>query len=109
VRGSGALLGGDPCAAAPPSGCSLAPSLTRPPAGPVCATRHPFPLFPGLLPPQVNQIGSLSESIKAVKMSKEAGWGVMTSHRCVVWVGGGKGGGETGGFGQWMGPTVAQG
>lgn len=30
---------------------------------------------------QVNQIGSLTESIQAVKMSKAAGWGVMTSHR----------------------------
>ena len=30
---------------------------------------------------KVNQIGSVSESIKAVKMSKSAGWGVMTSHR----------------------------
>ena len=30
---------------------------------------------------QVNQIGSLTESIQAVKMSKDAGWGVMTSHR----------------------------
>ncbi len=33
---------------------------------------------------KVNQIGSLTEAIEAVKMSKEAGWGVMTSHRCVV-------------------------
>lgn len=30
---------------------------------------------------QVNQIGSITESIEAVKMSKAAGWGVMTSHR----------------------------
>jgi enolase len=30
---------------------------------------------------KVNQIGSLSESIEAVKMAKAAGWGVMTSHR----------------------------
>ncbi|KAK4348415.1 hypothetical protein RND71_031170 [Anisodus tanguticus] len=30
---------------------------------------------------KVNQIGSVSESIEAVKMSKKAGWGVMTSHR----------------------------
>uniref|UniRef100_A0A7S3QZJ7 phosphopyruvate hydratase n=3 Tax=Eukaryota TaxID=2759 RepID=A0A7S3QZJ7_DUNTE len=30
---------------------------------------------------KVNQIGSLTESIEAVRMSKEAGWGVMTSHR----------------------------
>lgn len=30
---------------------------------------------------QVNQIGTISESIEAVKMAKEAGWGVMTSHR----------------------------
>jgi enolase len=28
-----------------------------------------------------NQIGSISESIDAVKMSKQSGWGVMTSHR----------------------------
>lgn len=30
---------------------------------------------------QVNQIGSVSESIAAVKLAKENGWGVMTSHR----------------------------
>lgn len=30
---------------------------------------------------KVNQIGSVSESIEAVAMSKAAGWGVMTSHR----------------------------
>ena len=30
---------------------------------------------------QVNQIGSVTESIEAVKMSKHAGWGVMASHR----------------------------
>jgi len=30
---------------------------------------------------KVNQIGSLTEAIEAVKMSKKAGWGVMTSHR----------------------------
>lgn len=30
---------------------------------------------------KVNQIGSISESIEAVTMSKRAGWGVMASHR----------------------------
>jgi enolase len=30
---------------------------------------------------KVNQIGTVTESIKAVRMSKEAGWGVMASHR----------------------------
>lgn len=30
---------------------------------------------------KVNQIGSVTESIEAVIMSKKAGWGVMTSHR----------------------------
>lgn len=30
---------------------------------------------------KVNQIGSVTESIEAVKLSKRAGWGVMTSHR----------------------------
>lgn len=30
---------------------------------------------------KVNQIGSVSESIDAVKLSKQNGWGVMTSHR----------------------------
>ena len=30
---------------------------------------------------KVNQIGSITESIAAVVMTKEAGWGVMTSHR----------------------------
>ncbi|KAH9678251.1 phosphopyruvate hydratase [Citrus sinensis] len=29
----------------------------------------------------VNQIGSVTESIEAVKMAKRAGWGVMASHR----------------------------
>jgi len=30
---------------------------------------------------KVNQIGTLTESINAVKMAKQNGWGVMTSHR----------------------------
>mmetsp|Transcript_26532 Transcript_26532/g.34220 ORF Transcript_26532/g.34220 Transcript_26532/m.34220 type:complete len:438 (+) Transcript_26532:113-1426(+) len=30
---------------------------------------------------KVNQIGSVTESIQAVKMSKQNGWGVMASHR----------------------------
>jgi len=30
---------------------------------------------------KVNQIGTISESIEAVKLSKQYGWGVMTSHR----------------------------
>ena len=30
---------------------------------------------------KVNQIGSVTESIKACKMAQEAGWGVMVSHR----------------------------
>lgn len=30
---------------------------------------------------KVNQIGSISESIDAVKLSKQNGWGIMTSHR----------------------------
>ena len=30
---------------------------------------------------KVNQIGSVTESIEAVKMAKQNGWGVMTSHR----------------------------
>ena len=30
---------------------------------------------------KVNQIGSVSESIDAAKASKDAGWGVMVSHR----------------------------
>lgn len=30
---------------------------------------------------KVNQIGSVSESIEAVRMAKQAGWGVMCSHR----------------------------
>ena len=37
---------------------------------------------------KVNQIGSISESIAAVKLSKQNGWGVMCSHRS----------GETGAF-----------
>ena len=31
---------------------------------------------------KINQIGTISESIEAVGMSKAAGWGVMASHRC---------------------------
>ena len=30
---------------------------------------------------KVNQIGSITESIDAVKMCKQSGWGVMCSHR----------------------------
>jgi len=30
---------------------------------------------------KVNQIGTVTESIEAVRMAKAAGWGVMTSHR----------------------------
>jgi enolase len=30
---------------------------------------------------KVNQIGSLTEAINAVKLAKSSGWGVMTSHR----------------------------
>jgi enolase len=30
---------------------------------------------------KVNQIGSVTESIAAVRLSKQNGWGVMTSHR----------------------------
>lgn len=30
---------------------------------------------------QVNQIGTLSESIGAVRLAKQNGWGIMTSHR----------------------------
>jgi enolase len=30
---------------------------------------------------KVNQIGSITESIAAVKKAKQAGWGIMTSHR----------------------------
>ncbi|CAJ1888495.1 unnamed protein product [Sphenostylis stenocarpa] len=30
---------------------------------------------------KVNQIGTVTESIEAVRMSKQAGWGVMASHR----------------------------
>merc|ERR1711990_1275364 len=30
---------------------------------------------------KVNQIGSLTEAIEAVKIAKQAGWGVITSHR----------------------------
>lgn len=30
---------------------------------------------------KVNQIGSVTESIAAVKLSKKSGWGIMTSHR----------------------------
>ena len=30
---------------------------------------------------KVNQIGSVTESIEACKLSQEQGWGVMVSHR----------------------------
>mmetsp|Transcript_15788 Transcript_15788/g.26037 ORF Transcript_15788/g.26037 Transcript_15788/m.26037 type:complete len:388 (+) Transcript_15788:419-1582(+) len=30
---------------------------------------------------KINQIGSITESIEAVSMAKQAGWGIMTSHR----------------------------
>jgi len=30
---------------------------------------------------KVNQIGTVTESIEAVNMAQEAGWGIMTSHR----------------------------
>ncbi|CAM9632433.1 unnamed protein product, partial [Heterosigma akashiwo] len=30
---------------------------------------------------KVNQIGSVTESIRAVKLAKQNGWGVMASHR----------------------------
>ena len=30
---------------------------------------------------KVNQIGSVTESINAVKLAKQNGWGIMTSHR----------------------------
>jgi enolase len=30
---------------------------------------------------QVNQIGTITESINAVKLCKQSGWGVMCSHR----------------------------
>jgi enolase len=30
---------------------------------------------------KVNQIGSITESIEANQLSKDAGWGVMVSHR----------------------------
>lgn len=30
---------------------------------------------------KVNQIGSITETIRAVKLAKQSGWGIMTSHR----------------------------
>ena len=30
---------------------------------------------------KINQIGTITESIEAVRLAKEAGWGVMASHR----------------------------
>jgi hypothetical protein len=70
------------CGARPPCFCSC--------CGPA-STSHPLALQQCALPfclsctscylPQVNQIGTVTESIEAVKMAKDAGWGVMTSHR----------------------------
>jgi hypothetical protein len=37
--------------------------------------------YTGFCSLQVNQIGSVTESINAVKLAKQNGWGVMTSHR----------------------------
>lgn len=54
----------------------LTPRTTKPTAARLycCCCRY-------YLEKKVNQIGSVTESIKAVKMSKQLGWGVMTSHR----------------------------
>ena len=63
---------------------------------PVCSSPHlfwaclcpltPSPRFASLPPPsplplQVNQIGSVTESIQAALDARAAGWGVMVSHR----------------------------
>ena len=43
-----------------------------------------LPLTCFLLPLQVNQIGTVTESIKAHNMAKEQGWGTMVSHRYLL-------------------------
>ena len=35
---------------------------------------------------QVNQIGTVTESIKAHNMAKEQGWGTMVSHRYLLYI-----------------------
>ena len=42
---------------------------------------NPHKLFPFY---QVNQIGTVTESIKAHNMAKEQGWGTMVSHRYLL-------------------------
>ena len=44
---------------------------------------NPHKLFPFY---QVNQIGTVTESIKAHNMAKEQGWGTMVSHRCLLYI-----------------------
>ena len=34
----------------------------------------------------MNQIGTVTESIKAHNMAKEQGWGTMVSHRCLLYI-----------------------
>ena len=47
--------------------------------GHVTELEKKFPLLSMII--QMNQIGSVTESIEAVKMSKHAGWGVVASHQ----------------------------
>ena len=58
--------------------------ITQPSVG-VLISPHPNPTQPhsaaNALLLKVNQIGSVTESIEAVKLAKQYGWGVMTSHR----------------------------
>lgn len=84
------VLAAKPRSRCPSVACQLGAGSSRccraPAPPPTTHARSPRPplLIPHCLPidrPQVNQIGSLTESIQAVKMSKDAGWGVMTSHR----------------------------
>lgn len=66
-----------------PTGSVVQARVLRPPAHlPITVHRAIEPTLFGALC-YATQIGSLTESIEAVKMSKAAGWGVMTSHRCV--------------------------
>ena len=44
-------------------------------------SRYPDTVLHNTILKQVNQIGSVTESIEAVRMSKKAGWGVMASHQ----------------------------
>ena len=68
-----------PASASPWAAAALPPVLLR--AARLRSLALPVPQTCNALLLKVNQIGTVTESIMAVRMSKEANWGVMTSHR----------------------------